>query len=92
MKKTGNQPFEFSYAEDLRTLPSAARSQEEKLHGGFAVDKRPGHGEVYYGMPGHGLLRVSADLTTQETIELPSDLKPLIFTMPCGTILTATHI
>jgi len=75
--KSGQAPFTFSYSEDLRTLPESALSQEEKLHGGFAVDKRPGQGEVFYGMPGHGLMKVKADLTSQETIELPSDLKPL---------------
>ncbi len=79
MKKSGREPFVFSYAEDLRTLPAAALNQEEKLHGGFAIDKRPAHGEVYYGMPGHGLMKVSPDLSRQETIELPSDLKPLNF-------------
>jgi len=52
-------------------LPQKAINAEEKLHGGFAVDKRPGHGAIYYGMPECGLLRVSPDLTTQEIIELP---------------------
>jgi hypothetical protein len=78
-KKSGNSPFTFSYCEDLRVLPDKAAAAEENLHGGFAVDKRPGYGHVYYGMPNYGLMKVSPDLTSQETIELPPDLKPLNF-------------
>ena len=79
MKKSGQGRFTFSYSDDLRGLPEKALAFEEKLHGGFAVDKRPGHGDVYYGMPGHGILKTAPDLTSQETIELPPELKPANF-------------
>ncbi len=71
-KQSGQAPFAFAHCEDLHSLPAKALPLEEKLHGGFAVDKRPGYGHVYYGMPGCGLLRISADLTTQDLIELPA--------------------
>ena len=77
--KSGQSPFQFSYSEDLRKVPEKALSVEEKLHGGFAKDTRPGFGHVYYGMPTYGIVKISPDLTSQETIELPSDLKPLNF-------------
>ena len=77
--RSGQEPFEFIYREDLRSLPDAALAHEVKLHGGFAVDKRPGHGEVYYGMPGAGVMRISADMTTQEIIEVSADLVDVNF-------------
>ena len=76
---SGQHPYTFAYRDDLRTVPSAARSSEENLHGSFAVDKREGFGQLYYGMPGQGILRVDDDLSAQELIRLPSDLTPLNF-------------
>ena len=78
-KRSGQDPFVFTYCEDFRSLPEKALDFEERLHGGFAIDKRPEHGDIYYGMPGCGLIRVSPDLTTQEIIDLPSDLESVNF-------------
>lgn len=78
-KQSGQAPFVFAHCEDLHSLPAKALPLEEKLHGGFAVDKRPGYGQIYYGMPGCGLLRVSADLNTQEIIDLSPNLNPVNF-------------
>ena len=77
-KTSGSAPFVFSLCEDLYTLPTKAQPCEVDLHGGFAVDHETG-GHIYYGMPGCGLMRISPDLTSQEIIELPSDLKPINF-------------
>ena len=76
-KTTGQAPFTFSLCDDLYTLPERARPHEVDLHGGFAVD--PKGGSIYYGMPGCGIMRISADLTNQDIIDLPSDLQPLNF-------------
>ncbi len=78
-KISGNQPFAFSLSNDLYTLPETVVPSEVRLHGGFAVDKRPGYGHIYYGMPGCGILRISADLTSQELIELPPNLQEINF-------------
>jgi hypothetical protein len=78
-KQSGQAPFVFTHCEDLHSLPTRALAMEEKLHGGFAVDKRPGYGQLYYGMPGCGLLRISADLTQQEIIELPEKFTSVNF-------------
>jgi hypothetical protein len=78
-KQSGQAPFAFAHCADLHSLPQKALAVEEKLHGGFAVDKRPGYGQLYYGMPGCGLLRISADLTQQEIIELPESLTSVNF-------------
>ena len=73
-KSSGQPPFVFHNCEDLRSLPTRARSHEVDLHGGFAVDRRPGFGHIYYGMPGCGLLRIQPDMAEQEIIEIPPDL------------------
>jgi hypothetical protein len=78
-KQSGQAPFVFAHCEDLHSLPQEALTLEKGLHGGFAADKRPGYGYIYYGMAGCGLLRVSPDLTTQEIINLPENLKPVNF-------------
>jgi len=79
MKTTGQGSFVFVHNEDLRTVPESALSVEINLHGGFAVDKRPSEGAAYYGMPGRGLIRVSPDLSQQQVIDIPDDLRPLNF-------------
>ena len=66
-KRSGQAPFVFTYCEDLHSLPQSALALEKGLHGGFAVDKRSGQGQIYYGLAGCGLLRISPDLTTQES-------------------------
>ena len=79
VKKSGQEPFVFVHREDLYNLPSAAREQEVNSHGGFAVDARYGYGQIYYGMPGVGIMRIDADLQKQEIISLPDELTPLNF-------------
>jgi hypothetical protein len=78
-RQSGSAPFAFTYRDDLRNLPEAALANETKLHGGFAVDRRPGFGHLYYGMAGCGLLRISPDLTVQEVIGLPPQYQNVNF-------------
>ena len=78
-KQSGQGSFVFTHVAELRNLPPAALPFEKALHGTFAVDKRPGQGELYYGMPGLGLVRVSADLNSQDVISLPPALTPANF-------------
>jgi len=78
-KTSGQAPFAFTHRDDLSNLPQAAREQEVNLHGGFAIDTRPGYGQIYYGMPGYGIMRIDPDLQKQDVISLPDDLKPVNF-------------
>jgi hypothetical protein len=78
-KVSGQAPFVFTHREDLSNLPAAAKQYEVNLHGGFAIDARDGHGQIYYGMPGCGIMRVDADLQKQTIINLPDELTPLNF-------------
>ncbi len=47
------------------------------MHGTFAVDDREGYGQIYYGMPGSGIMRIDPDLQKQEIIGLPDELTPM---------------
>lgn len=78
-RRSGQAPWAFASRADLQTLPATGHPFEVDLHGGFAVDTRPGFGQLYYGMPGCGILRVEADLRSQEIIALPDRLRPLNF-------------
>ncbi len=78
-KSSGQAPFLFTHREDLQNLPSVAKEHEVNLHGGFAVDARADFGQLYYGMPGCGIMRIDTDLQKQELIRLPDELTPLNF-------------
>ena len=78
-KTSGQGAFIFAHRTDLDVVPATAQEYVVNLHGGFAVDGRPGYGQVYYGMPGLGILRIDADLKKQSLINLPENLKPLNF-------------
>jgi hypothetical protein len=78
-QRSGSTPFEFVHRSDLSVLPEQARDYEVNLHGGFATDPRPGFGQLYFGIPDCGILRIDADLKTQELIRLPEKLKPMNF-------------
>ena len=78
-QQSGQAPFAFAYRDDLHTVPSQAVGYEVNLHGGFALDERPGFGHIFYGMPGCGLVRVEGDLGQQTLIQLPAELAPLNF-------------
>jgi len=78
MNKSGQKPFQFTYREDLRSLPKNALEHETNLHGGFAVDQTPG-GRIFYGMPNYGLMSISTDLKYQDLIGLPNKLSSMNF-------------
>ncbi len=77
--RSGDTPFQFIHRKDLHVLPDLVLDNEVNLHGGFAFDNRKDFGHLYYGMPGSGVLRVDPDLSKQELIELPDQLKPMNF-------------
>lgn len=78
-RTSGQGQFVFAHREELNNLPAAAREFEVDLHGAFAVDNREGYGQIYYGMPGFGILRVDSDLQKQEVINLPDELRSVNF-------------
>jgi hypothetical protein len=69
----GNLKFRVMYTSEH--LPAAARDVLNNAHGGFAVDRRDGHGETYFALPGAGIIKVSADLTATELIETAPEVR-----------------
>lgn len=78
-RKSGDAPLTFVRRPDLYSLPDVAAAFEVDLHGGFALDERVGFGQIYYGMPGCGIMRIDPDLRRQEIIRLPQELTPINF-------------
>lgn len=68
---TGQGDLQFKVLHTSAALPEAAMKGLNAAHGGFAVDRRPGKGEVYFALPEVGIIRISADLNTIEV--LPTD-------------------
>ena len=62
---TGSGNLQFKYHPELSQLPEAIAKGIRKAHGGFG--KAP-NGEVYFGLNGTGLIRVSADLKTKTLV------------------------
>jgi len=69
----GKLKFRVLYTSDH--LPAPAVDVLVKAHGGFAVDRRDGHGETYFALPGAGIIKVSADLTSTELIETAPEVR-----------------
>jgi hypothetical protein len=59
---TGKYRFRTLYTSSH--LPQEAQAVLKAAHGGFAIDTRPGKGEVYFALPGAGIIQISADLKT----------------------------
>jgi len=68
---TGQGDLQFKILHTSAALPEAALKGLDKAHGGFAVDRRPGQGEIYFALPQVGVIRISADLNKIEV--LPTD-------------------
>ena len=71
----GEMKFRLLYSSDH--LPPEARKVLINAHGGFAVDRRPGHGETYFALPGAGILRINSDLKTVELVDTPDEMRKL---------------
>jgi hypothetical protein len=68
---TGSGDFRFRYHAELSKLPANIAAGIKKAHGGFA--KTPS-GEIYFGLNGTGLVRLSADLKTKTLVSSSESL------------------
>lgn len=69
----GKLKFKVLYTRDH--LPAEAVKVLERAHGGFAVDRRSGKGEVYFALPGAGIIQISGDLKTTRLLDTPPEVK-----------------
>lgn len=65
--------FRVLYTSDH--LPEEARAVLEAAHGGFAVDRRPGRGEVYFALPGAGIVQLASDLGTARMLPTAPEMR-----------------
>lgn len=71
---TGQGDLKFEVYKTSSALPEAAMKGLNAAHGGFAVDRREGKGEIYFALPEVGILRISADLSKIEVLPTDADM------------------
>jgi hypothetical protein len=69
----GKLRFRVLYTADH--LPAEAQKVLKAAHGGFAVDRRKGHGETYFALPGAGIIQISADLKQTKMVPTAEEMK-----------------
>ena len=74
-KISGQGAYKFRVFATSSILPSEAGPVLVKAHGGFAVDKRPGKGDVYFALPGAGIIKLNPDLNSSVLIPTPDEVK-----------------
>lgn len=72
---SGQGRYRFRVLYTAAHLPAEARNVLKAAHGGFAVDRRPGRGEIYFALAGAGLIQISADLARVRLLETPPELR-----------------
>ena len=69
---SGDMRFRALYKGDH--LPQKAANVLKAAHGGFAIDRRDGKGEIYFALPGAGIVQISGDLKTTQMLPSPESL------------------
>lgn len=72
---TGQGDLVFRLLYHSSHLPAEAQAVLVNAHGGFAVDRREGKGEIYFALPGAGLIQISRDLTSTRMIPTADEAK-----------------
>jgi len=70
---TGKYKFRVLYTSSH--LPPEAQKVLKQAHGGFAIDRRPGKGEVYFALPGAGIIRISSDLKSTAMLDTAPEMR-----------------
>jgi len=84
---TGDGTLRFRAVLTSSQLPDEAQKVLKGAHGGFAVDRRPGRGEVYFALKGAGLMQISSGLKSVKMIDTAPEMKNL--NMHNSTLWTA---
>ena len=69
----GNLQFEVLYTSDH--LPKETADVLVKAHGGFAVDRRKGRGEIYFTLPGAGIIQISSNLKKTKLLATADEMR-----------------
>jgi hypothetical protein len=68
---SGQGKYKFRVLFNSSHLPAEAQKVLKAAHGGFAIDSRKGKGDIYFALPGAGIIQISSDL--KSTKMLPTD-------------------
>jgi len=69
----GDLKFRLLYTSDL--LPGLVASVLEQAHGGFAVDRREGRGEIYFALPEAGIIQIGRDFKMIRMLNSPREIR-----------------
>ena len=72
---SGQGPLRFRVLYTSDHLPGLAQSVIERAHGGFAVDRREGRGEIYFALPEAGILQLSSDFRLVRMLNTPDEVR-----------------
>ena len=72
---SGNGKYQFRVLYTSSHLPAEAQKILKAAHGGFAIDRRPGKGEVYFSLPGAGIVRISSDLKSTTLLDTAPEMR-----------------
>ena len=72
---TGNGKLKFKAIYTTSHLPMEAQNVIKGAHGGFAIDMRPGKGEIYFALKGAGIVQISSDMKTTRMIATAAEMK-----------------
>ncbi|MFP6581593.1 MAG: hypothetical protein VCD00_03440 [Candidatus Hydrogenedentota bacterium] len=75
-KTSGQGDLRFKVIYSTADLPAATEPGILSAHGGFAVDRRDGKGEIYWALPKVGILRIGNDLKTVDVLPTDRKMKP----------------
>ena len=73
---SGQGKYKFKVAYRGSHLPEEAQKVLEKAHGGFAVDRSENRGEIYFALPGAGIIQISADMSETRMLATDPAMKP----------------
>ena len=75
-RTTGDGALRFRLLRTAQSiLPKEALIALERAHGGFAVDRREGRGEIYFALRGAGIVRIAPTLDSAELIDTPDIMR-----------------
>jgi len=72
---SGQDEYRFRVLYTSEHLPSLAQRVLVRAHGGFAVDRREGRGEVYFALPGAGIIQISNDFGLVRMLNSPEEIR-----------------
>ena len=72
---TGQGKYRFRLLYGRDHLPEPAVQVLTRAHGGFAVDRRKDKGDIYFALPGAGIVRISGDLKTTAMVDTPAPVR-----------------